>query len=207
ADRLRGARARRRRHADPGAVRRGRRRRRGLLPRVRGRDRGGADVRAPRGPHRSGRTRRVIRYAHAAGVATIMLDRPEKLNALDEQAYDDLRDAFVRADAQAEARVVVLKGEGRAFCGGGDVDMARARRVPADEAARIGLVNRTVPAGELDVAVAELCEELIGLSGEGLRLTKAGLRATKQLLLASMAAAAEQNVSVFSRGELHAAFD
>jgi enoyl-CoA hydratase/carnithine racemase len=240
-------------------------------------------------------------YDVADGVARITLSRPEKLNALDEQAYDELRDALVSAGHEDAAGVVLVRGAGRAFCAGGDVDMARtrltneragrkhffqrmlpvsdaivalgkpvvfavhgpcigggaeicmfadyvvadetaffvfngtttggcswwgapqllpllvgfrkaeeimyfARRVPADEAERIGLINRVVSQGELDAAADAVCNELLDLSEDGLRLTKSAFRTTKQLLLASMQQSAEENVAVMGKGDLTGAF-
>ena len=56
------------------------------------------------------------------GVATITLNRPDKLNALTFEAYADLRDLFTQVARRGDARVVVLRGEGRGFCSGGDVE-------------------------------------------------------------------------------------
>jgi len=58
----------------------------------------------------------------ADGVATVTLDRPDKLNALTFSVYEDLRDLFVSLRSRSDVRVVVLRGSGRAFCSGGDVD-------------------------------------------------------------------------------------
>jgi enoyl-CoA hydratase/carnithine racemase len=61
-------------------------------------------------------------FAVADGVATITLNRPDKLNALTFEAYADLRDLFGQLAHRGDARAVVLRGEGRAFCSGGDVE-------------------------------------------------------------------------------------
>lgn len=65
-----------------------------------------------------------FRYEHDAdaGIATITLDRPERLNALTFEVYDELREAFVALDTEPRVRAVVLTGAGRAFCSGGDVE-------------------------------------------------------------------------------------
>jgi enoyl-CoA hydratase/carnithine racemase len=55
-------------------------------------------------------------------VATITLDRPERLNALTFETYDRLREAFVDIDGRADVRAVVLTGAGKGFCSGGDVE-------------------------------------------------------------------------------------
>ena len=62
-----------------------------------------------------------FRYEEEDGVATIRLDRPERLNALTFASYAELRDAFVRLRARDTVRCVVVTGTGRAFCSGGDV--------------------------------------------------------------------------------------
>lgn len=56
-----------------------------------------------------------------AGVLTLTLQRPEHLNALDSDLCDALAAAMERAERNDEARVVILRGAGRAFCVGGDV--------------------------------------------------------------------------------------
>lgn len=53
-------------------------------------------------------------------VAHIVLDNPDRLNALDAQALRDLGDAYVEAEL-AGVRALVLRGEGRAFCAGRDI--------------------------------------------------------------------------------------
>ncbi|MGH3862013.1 enoyl-CoA hydratase family protein [Actinokineospora sp.] len=56
------------------------------------------------------------------GVATVTLNRPEKLNALTFDVYADLRDLLAELPHRGDARVLVLRGEGRGFCSGGDVE-------------------------------------------------------------------------------------
>jgi enoyl-CoA hydratase/carnithine racemase len=57
----------------------------------------------------------------ATGVATLTLNRPERLNALTFEVYDELRNTFRQLDSDRTVRVVVLTGTGKAFCSGGDV--------------------------------------------------------------------------------------
>jgi enoyl-CoA hydratase/carnithine racemase len=63
-------------------------------------------------------------YEHdaATGVATVTLNRPERLNALTIQVYEELRDTFRALDTEPGIRAVLLTGKGRAFCSGGDVN-------------------------------------------------------------------------------------
>jgi enoyl-CoA hydratase/carnithine racemase len=55
-------------------------------------------------------------------VATITLNRPERLNALTFEVYTDLRDKFRALDTEPGVRAIMITGAGRAFCSGGDVE-------------------------------------------------------------------------------------
>ena len=55
------------------------------------------------------------------GIATITLNRPERLNALTFDVYRELTDLFADLRREEEIRVVIITGTGRAFCSGGDV--------------------------------------------------------------------------------------
>ena len=54
-------------------------------------------------------------------VATITLNRPDRLNALTFEIYDELRHTFRRLSTEPGVRAIVLTGSGKAFCSGGDV--------------------------------------------------------------------------------------
>jgi len=54
-------------------------------------------------------------------VATITLNRPDRLNALTFEVYDELRNTFRALDTEAGVRAIVITGAGKAFCSGGDV--------------------------------------------------------------------------------------
>lgn len=60
-------------------------------------------------------------YEVENNVAYITLNRPERLNALTFEVYRELTDTFTVLRDEKEVRAVVIKGEGRAFCSGGDV--------------------------------------------------------------------------------------
>ncbi len=55
-------------------------------------------------------------------VATLTLDRPDRLNALTFETYEELRRTFYALHDEDAVRVVVLTGSGRGFCSGGDVE-------------------------------------------------------------------------------------
>ena len=61
----------------------------------------------------------------ARGVATLTLDRPDKLNALSGTMIAELHSAARQIEADGAIRVVVLRGAGRAFCAGGDLGWMR----------------------------------------------------------------------------------
>jgi enoyl-CoA hydratase/carnithine racemase len=61
-------------------------------------------------------------FAVDGPVATVTLNRPEKLNPLTFSAYADLRDLLTELPHHAGVKVLVIQGAGRGFCGGGDVN-------------------------------------------------------------------------------------
>jgi enoyl-CoA hydratase/carnithine racemase len=63
---------------------------------------------------------RVIRYQVGDGVATVTLDRPERLNAWTSRMADEYRWCLATADADPDVRVIVVTGAGRGFCAGAD---------------------------------------------------------------------------------------
>jgi 2-(1,2-epoxy-1,2-dihydrophenyl)acetyl-CoA isomerase len=67
-----------------------------------------------------------IRYALADGVATITLNRPEKLNAYVPEMGDEVVAAFRHARTSQDVRVVILTGAGRGFCAGVDLEALKA---------------------------------------------------------------------------------
>jgi 2-(1,2-epoxy-1,2-dihydrophenyl)acetyl-CoA isomerase len=60
-------------------------------------------------------------YEVKDGVATLTLNRPERLNALGGTLRDDLHDAITRSSGDSDVRVMVITGAGKGFCAGGDV--------------------------------------------------------------------------------------
>jgi enoyl-CoA hydratase/carnithine racemase len=62
-----------------------------------------------------------IRYQVEDGILTLTLHRPEKLNAFTGEMLQEMLDAFDRADGDDAVRVIIVTGEGRAFCAGADL--------------------------------------------------------------------------------------
>lgn len=62
-----------------------------------------------------------VKLAVENGIATVTLDRPEKMNALSEEMYADMARIFEEVQADEAVRAVILTGAGKAFCSGSDV--------------------------------------------------------------------------------------
>jgi enoyl-CoA hydratase/carnithine racemase len=67
-----------------------------------------------------------VLYEVAGGIATVTLNRPDKLNAWTARMYDEVRDAMLAAENDDGARVIVLTGAGRGFCAGADMSLLSA---------------------------------------------------------------------------------
>ena len=67
-----------------------------------------------------------ILYAVKDRVATVTLNRPDKLNAFTTRMRDGLIETFARADADDDVRVIIVTGAGRAFCAGADLSAGPA---------------------------------------------------------------------------------
>jgi methylglutaconyl-CoA hydratase len=83
------------------------------------------------------------------GVLSLTLNRAEKRNALNTQLIDQLHEALERADLDADVRVVLLRGAGKDFCAGADLDelLASADRPLAENEAaalRLGMLFRRI---------------------------------------------------------------
>lgn len=78
----------------------------------------------------------LVRYERDGSIAVITLDRPDKLNAFSDEMVMALGEQLRRFDADQEANVAVLCGNGRAFSSGADVAQRQLR--PRDELERLG---------------------------------------------------------------------
>ena len=76
-------------------------------------------------------------------VASITLNRPDRLNALTFDVYADLRDLFAELPQRDDVAVVTLSGSGRGFCSGGDVDQIIAPLLEADATRRLEFTRMT----------------------------------------------------------------
>src|SRR6266404_125502 len=88
-----------------------------------------------------------IKIAEDDGIVTITLNRPERLNAFVGHMRRDLAEALEEAGSDPRVRVVVITGEGRAFCAGGDVQFMceLVERGDAEEFSRLlGAARRVI---------------------------------------------------------------
>ncbi|MFM8768926.1 MAG: crotonase/enoyl-CoA hydratase family protein [Rubrivivax sp.] len=121
-------------------------------------------------------------YAVDDGVATLTLNRPDKLNAFTAQMRDELIAAFDLTDADDAVRAVVVTGAGRAFCAGADLgaggntfDYAK-RQDPRREATMAGDVYRD-GGGQVTLRMFRSVKPVIGaINGAAV-----GIGATMQL--------------------------
>ncbi len=82
-------------------------------------------------------------YAHDGQVAQIILNRPERRNALNAQLNQDLRDAFSHARDDENVRAILLTGAGKGFCAG--ADLSGFAEQPTAEQVYESIVNNYQP--------------------------------------------------------------
>lgn len=87
-------------------------------------------------------------------IATLTLNRPDRLNALNDVLRDDMYDAVTKAAADPEVRVLVVTGAGRGFCSGGDVK-GMSERNQSGQAAP--LVDKYAPRRDRIIAAMRDC--------------------------------------------------
>lgn len=93
------------------------------------------------------------------GVATLTLNRPERLNALTFEVYRELQDTFRALNTESGVRSVLLTGSGRAFCSGGDVEDIIG---PLFERDTSGLLEFTRNTGDLILAMLQCRRPIVG---------------------------------------------
>lgn len=133
---------------------------------------------------------RVVRYEVGDHVATITIDRPEALNALNPTVIGQLNEAFSQAEADTDVRTIVLTGTGRSFVAGADIKtMAEqtavesiaytqqgqdlVRRIELLPKPVIGAVNGWALGGGCELALA--CDLLVASEKAQFALPEVGL--------------------------------
>jgi methylglutaconyl-CoA hydratase len=93
-----------------------------------------------------------VLVSRAGGVATLVLNRPAKRNALDRRTIAELRAAITACDLAADVRVVVLRGAGADFCAGADLaELLASADLPPEENER-----RAMELGDVFLALRAL---------------------------------------------------
>ncbi|MFT5429578.1 MAG: enoyl-CoA hydratase/carnithine racemase [Myxococcota bacterium] len=92
------------------------------------------------------------------GVARVTLSRPKRLNALTFRIYQELAACFDDLGKRSDVRAIIINGEGRAFCSGGDVDDIIAELFSRDMA---GLLEFTRTTGNLIRSICEVPKPVI----------------------------------------------
>ncbi|MCA9793000.1 MAG: enoyl-CoA hydratase family protein [Candidatus Eremiobacteraeota bacterium] len=93
------------------------------------------------------------------GVAVLTLNRPDRLNALTFEVYQELRQVFDALDTEPGVRAIILTGEGRGFCSGGDVESIIGELFARDFR---GLLDFTRDTGALITSMLRCRRPIIG---------------------------------------------
>lgn len=125
-----------------------------------------------------------LRVLLDGGVLALTLDRPDRRNALDTPTLDALHAALERADLDSEVRVVAIRGAGKDFCAGADLEelLASAGHTPEEnEKAALHL-------GGLFVRIRELPKPVVAVVHGRALAGGAGLATACDLVLATASA-------------------
>ena len=97
-------------------------------------------------------------YEEIGAVARITLNRPQTLNSLTFEVYAELRDTFAELNRQPDVRAVIVTGQGRGFCSGGDVEAIIAQLLERRGEAMTEFTRMT---GELTRNICELRKPVV----------------------------------------------
>jgi enoyl-CoA hydratase/carnithine racemase len=97
-------------------------------------------------------------YSLTDGIARVKFARPETLNSLTFKVYRDLADLFYQLRSDNDVKVIVIEGNGRGFCSGGDVHEIIGELLKRDVK---GLLEFTRMSGELIVNMRQLEKPII----------------------------------------------
>src|SRR6202166_5268673 len=84
----------------------------------------------------------VLQETRHGSIITLVMNRPDRLNALNNELTNALNDALIRVASDSSIHVVVLTGAGRAFCAGGDLGAIGKGR-ERNETAELGPILRS----------------------------------------------------------------
>ena len=125
----------------------------------------------------------MIQYAAAEGVARIMLNRPDKRNAITSEMMSALRDALQRAGDDSTVRVLLIRGAGKDFCAG--LDLSEVLKSAEDADASLASARRL---GDLYIAMRRHPKPIIAaVQGRALG-GGAGIATASDLIIAAESA-------------------
>jgi len=125
----------------------------------------------------------LIQYAAAEGVARIMLNRPDKRNAITSEMMSALRDALQRAGDDSTVRVLLIRGAGKDFCAG--LDLSEVLKSAEDADASLASARRL---GDLYIAMRRHPKPIIAaVQGRALG-GGAGIATASDLIIAAESA-------------------
>ncbi len=87
-------------------------------------------------------------YEVEENIATLTMNRPERLNALGDTLRTDLHDAVTKASGDPNVRAIILTGAGRGFCSGGDVKAMNEAKQRNESAP---IMDKVAPSRDLTV--------------------------------------------------------
>jgi methylglutaconyl-CoA hydratase len=122
-----------------------------------------------------------VLYDVADNVATLMLNRPEKRNALDDATIAELKQYFTQAEDDAAVRVIVLRGAGNDFCAGGD--LSQLEKI-ASNASREENLADAMNLGELFIQMRRLPKPIIAAVQGNVLAGGAGLATACDVVMA-----------------------
>jgi enoyl-CoA hydratase len=100
------------------------------------------------------------------GVATIVMDRPDQLNAVDAEMHTELAKVFRAMNADPDVRVIILTGRGKAFSAGGDLDWMQRMIDDPSEFERVAVEAKEIVLSMLDIEkpiIAKVNGHAVGL--------------------------------------------
>lgn len=98
-----------------------------------------------------------IAFERRGRVLIVKLNRPEQLNAVDAALHTELSRVFIDAERDAESDVVVLTGQGKAFCAGGDLDWMQSAIDRPAEFEQTAVEAREIIRSQLDMTKPLVC--------------------------------------------------
>ena len=142
-----------------------------------------------------------IKLAVSEGIALVTIDRPKALNALNSETLGELNECLKELEQRKDIQVILLTGGGqKAFVAGADIsEMVNAApaegrakeliftcdRIDAQEAWRIGLVNKVVPQAELLDACRAMAKTIMSKGNYAVSVAKAVINAGLDMDLAN----------------------